>query len=148
MPTSTSTVVDLEDDYGFVEDDDPYTNEGTSDTTLASSDEPVRTPVPVESTIPGAVTGEVPDDVMAAIFDHAAETTGRPAGRFTVAQAEAVVWSDGSLGCPQPGVVYTQALVDGYLVVLEGEEVRLEYHASQDGGFVLCSPLRDRTVAP
>jgi hypothetical protein len=39
--------------------------------------------------------------------------------------AEPVVWSDGSIGCPEPGMMYTQALVEGYRIVLEvdGEEV-------------------------
>jgi hypothetical protein len=42
-----------------------------------------------------------------------------------VVLAEPVVWSDGSIGCPEPGVMYTQALVEGYRIVLavDGEEV-------------------------
>jgi hypothetical protein len=31
---------------------------------------------------------------------------------------EQVTWRNGSLGCPEPGMVYTQALVDGYRIVL------------------------------
>jgi hypothetical protein len=44
---------------------------------------------------------------------------------ITLVVAEPVVWSDGSLGCPEPGMMYTQALVEGYRIVLEvdGEEV-------------------------
>ena len=32
---------------------------------------------------------------------------------------EAVTWSDGSLGCPQPGEYYTQVLVPGYWIVFD-----------------------------
>ena len=35
-----------------------------------------------------------------------------------VISAEEVTWPDGSLGCPEPGMSYTQALVDGSKVVL------------------------------
>ena len=37
-----------------------------------------------------------------------------------VLSAEAVTWSDGSLGCPEPGMMYTQALVPGYRVQIRG----------------------------
>jgi hypothetical protein len=37
----------------------------------------------------------------------------------TVISAEAVTFPDGSLGCPEPGMAYTQALVDGYKIVAE-----------------------------
>jgi hypothetical protein len=56
--------------------------------------------------------------------------------------AEAVTWSDGSLGCPQPGMAYTQALVPGYRVRLRGPEGEMDYHASTRGALVLCPPGR------
>lgn len=42
-----------------------------------------------------------------------------------VVTAEFVTWSDGSLGCPEPDMMYTQALVEGYRIVLDvaGDEV-------------------------
>ena len=46
----------------------------------------------------------------------------------TVVDARAVTWPDGSLGCPEPGMMYTQVLVDGTLVVLEAGGSRYEYH--------------------
>jgi hypothetical protein len=50
----------------------------------------------------------------------------------------AVTWPDGSLGCPQPGVNYTMALVPGYRIRVRAGERVLDYHASQRGYFVLC----------
>jgi hypothetical protein len=45
-----------------------------------------------------------------------------------VVEALAVTWPDGGLGCPQPGMAYTQVQVDGALVVLEAGGRRYEYH--------------------
>lgn len=57
-----------------------------------------------------------------------------------VVVAERVTWPDGSLGCPQPGRFYTQALVEGFRVVLgTGGRTRVYvYHAGSDGAAFLC----------
>ena len=41
------------------------------------------------------------------------------AGEPTLMRAERVEWNDGSLGCPEPGIAYTQAIVPGYNFVYE-----------------------------
>jgi hypothetical protein len=75
--------------------------------------------------------------VQAARAD-AARRTGQPAAAFELISAESVTWSDGSLGCPQPDVLYTQALVPGYRIVLRGPSEEMDYHASARGALVLC----------
>ena len=55
-------------------------------------------------------------------------------------QVQALNWPDGSLGCPQPGRLYTQALVRGYLVVFTERGAVLRYHASARGAWLLCPP--------
>lgn len=87
---------------------------------------------------PPATTGEVPASILDAILADAAT---RSDGPFVVVRAQAVTWSDGSLGCPEPGMNYTQALVDGYWVVLEGDSQTLDYRASANGSFKLCPAL-------
>lgn len=54
--------------------------------------------------------------------------------------AERVTWSDGSLGCPRPGEMYTQTLVDGSKVILgtDGRSQVYVYHAGADGQPFLC----------
>ena len=49
-----------------------------------------------------------------------------------------VTWRDGSIGCPEPGMNYTQALVPGIRVVLELDGVRYEYHAGGARSIFLC----------
>lgn len=63
-----------------------------------------------------------------------------------VVSAEQVTWSDGSLGCPAPGMQYTQALVPGYRVILRGGGQMLKYHAAANGNPVLCPP--ERAIEP
>lgn len=49
-----------------------------------------------------------------------------------------VVWSDGSVGCPQPGMMYAQALVPGRLLVLKVGDELASYH-SAGAGFSYCA---------
>lgn len=60
----------------------------------------------------------------------AAERTGVDMGDIEVIEAEEVTWSDGAIGCPDPGESYTQALVEGYRIVLEADGQQLHYHAA------------------
>lgn len=56
-----------------------------------------------------------------------------------VLKAEEITWSDGSLGCPKPGVSYTQALVDGFQVILFADGRAYDYHAGSDAKPFICS---------
>lgn len=112
-----------------------------SDEPPTSSERPTRTdadpqPIPSESS-PGIV-GEVPADILDAIVADATDRTDVGADAIEVVRAEAVTWSDGSLDCPEPGMLYTQALVDGYHVVLDAAGTALDYRATTAGSFRLC----------
>lgn len=63
---------------------------------------------------------------------------GEKESAIEVISAEGVTWSDGSLGCPQPGMMYTQALVEGSRVVLSHGERFYDYHAGTDDQSFLC----------
>ena len=86
------------------------------------------------------------DDLVQAARADAARRTGLAADALVLVSAESVTWSDGSLGCPQPDVLYTQALVPGYHIVLRGPGGEMDYHASARGALVLCPA--GRGVAP
>ena len=75
--------------------------------------------------------------VQAALAD-ASRRTGSPIPALQVLSATAVTWRDGSLGCPQPGMVYTQALVPGYRVRIRAAGGDLDYHAAQRGAVTHC----------
>lgn len=77
------------------------------------------------------------EEVEAAIAD-AAQRFGVPEDAVAVAGALDVVWADGSLGCPEEGMAYTQALVDGYLLTLEVDGRRIAYHGEDGRPPFLC----------
>ena len=60
-----------------------------------------------------------------------AQRLGLPADSFQLTRAEAVEWPDSSLGCPQPGFMYSQIVTAGYLIVLESNGKAYEYHADR-----------------
>jgi hypothetical protein len=82
--------------------------------------------------------GEVPPDLFESVLSDLLTRTGGARADVEVLKAEQVVWNDGSMGCAQPGMMYTQARVNGYQVIfsLAGEEY--DYHMSATGVFVLC----------
>lgn len=92
-----------------------------------------------------AVTGEVPEDLLDKIYVDLEQNVGADRSAFTLVRGEAVQWSDGSLGCPEPGQMYTQAVVGGFHVVIEYAGKQYDYRSSERGYFVLCSdPLMQK----
>ena len=79
--------------------------------------------------------GAQPQDLSAEIefaLSDAASTSGVAQDEIRVLLAEHVTWNDGALGCPEPGGMYTQALVDGYRILLSVDGEEWAYHG-QDG---------------
>lgn len=97
-----------------------------------------RLPERVPSVDDNSVLGEVPDELLAAILSDLAASIDVEGPDIEVLDSEAVVWSDGSLGCPQPGEVYPQSPVSGYRVLLRARGQRYDYRASASGYFKLC----------
>src|SRR5439155_25200469 len=63
--------------------------------------------------------GQVLPTILEPILKEAAALAKVDRKRLVIVRAESVVWNDGSLGCPEAGMMYTQALVNGYWVVLD-----------------------------
>lgn len=95
-----------------------------------------------------APTGEVPEAVMAEVVADAAARSGVPADQIVILRAESLIFPDGSLGCPQPDVVYTQAPVPGYRVVLDAGGREHDYRVPEGGRFVLCERLGPAGLSP
>lgn len=85
-------------------------------------------------------TASMPRAVRRAVVADAARRFEVAESAVVLASAETVTWSDGSLGCPQPGYSYTQALVPGFRVSATTPEGRLIYHADGNGNVVTCGP--------
>ena len=62
-----------------------------------------------------------------------------PADEIELVKFREVVWPDSSLGCPKPGLLYTQVLSPGYRIVLRARGRRYEYHGARGGKPFLCA---------
>ena len=51
---------------------------------------------------------------------------------------ENVTWPNGALGCPKPGMMYTQALQPGYRIVLRAAGNTWSYHGRRGGAPGRC----------
>ena len=96
----------------------------------------VATPV-----TPGRAQTRPPSPMDYALKD-AAHLTGIAASKLKVTASERVTWLDGSLGCPDPALMYTQELVPGFRIRIEAGSRMLDYHADVRGTLILCPPER------
>jgi hypothetical protein len=78
-------------------------------------------------------TASVPKAIRRAVVADAAKRFNVAESAVVLARAEQVTWSDGSLGCAEPGRVYTQNLVPGYLIVAKTAVGELAYHTDARG---------------
>lgn len=93
---------------------------------------------------PAAVRSMLP-----VILADASRRSGSAVEHLRIASVQAVTWSDGALGCPQPGRMYTQALVPGWRIEVAAPAVAaLLYRASQRGGWVWCTADRATPALP
>jgi hypothetical protein len=89
-------------------------------------DEPTAAAPASEETSMGV--DPVLEGVVAQAVQDLAARAGIDPGEITVVSAEPVVWPDGSLGCPQPGMRYIQVPEDGALIQLEAAGRSYRYH--------------------
>lgn len=122
---------------------------GAPDEDVATPETPDEAEDPMEDDADGRVAADLDAEVDQAVAD-AAETAGVSDEDIEVVAAEHVTWSDGAIGCPEPDGMYTQALVEGYRILLRvaGEEVA--YHGADGQPPFRCDdpmePVEDDTM--
>ena len=94
--------------------------------------------LPPQETTPVATRALRPTVGELAVADLAKQL-GIATESITVRSVEAVEWSDASLGCPEPGMMYAQVITPGYRIVLEANGQSYEYHTGS-GTIVRCTP--------
>ncbi len=60
--------------------------------------------------------------------------------QITVVSATSTEWPDSSLGCPQPGMAYSQIVTPGFRIVLRQGQKQYDYHTDASATIVLCTP--------
>lgn len=86
------------------------------------------------------------EQAVDAALQDLAERSGLSVEAISVVAARQVTWSNGALGCPEEGMMYTQALVEGFYIRLSDGEKEYAYHAGRDGQPFYCPA--DRSKAP
>lgn len=119
-------------------------------TSCTGTDIPGGPVPPQDHDPPGQHEQQEADDArIPAAIDDAARRTGTDPASVEVIHFGAVTWPDGSIGCPEDGMAYTQALVDGYRLLLQADGSELSYHAADQDDFFYCphpeEPLEDPT---
>lgn len=144
---------------------DDTTADDTTDATV-TSDVPLAT-AKTAKTSPGAVDAEYGGDPMSSdrtVFEEGDIDVGLTpfiddavadlADRLDIDIDEIepvtgvlVVWSDSSLGCPEPGMVYAQVVGDGSVIELRVDDRYYRYHTGGAAELFLCEqPWTDAIV--
>jgi hypothetical protein len=94
------------------------------------------TPIPTTPAAPNLQT------LIAKAKDDLAQRLSISVDQINGVEAKAVIWSNSSLGCPQPGMLYAEVLTPGYLILLNANGQDYEYHAGKGSDIFLCeNPL-------
>lgn len=104
-------------------------------------DDSTPEPAPVDEEPP--TQGRDPEELIpglpsAVAATDLAERLGVDVSDLTVSAVESVVWPDGSIGCPEPGMSYTQALVPGVRVIIEHDGSLYHYHGTSEDSLFFC----------
>jgi hypothetical protein len=123
----------------------------SGDGATAGSSPPSRTGSPGSDTggtasVTPSTSGSanLPDDLrtrptVAAAIADLAQRQGVDPAQVVIASWSPVTWNDGSLGCPQEGMGYTQVQVDGELLLLRVDTAQFQYHARGGAPFAYCA---------
>ncbi len=111
-----------------------------ADVSLVPSEEvsePEQEPVPMPMNLNGQIA-EAKRDL--------AKRLDVPPESVALSGAQQVTWRSGALGCPKPGMNYTEALVPGSVIYLQVDNVTHAYHAKFAGKPFYCP--RERVEPP
>ena len=103
---------------------------------------PTEQPAPTSTTsTTGGPTPPLDPALRAAVESAKADLAGRqsvPIDSIGVVEVRSVVWPDGALGCPKPGMAYPQVQVEGLLIRLSIGDRIFEYHSGGGKPPFLC----------
>ena len=110
--------------------------------------EPLSTDIPAQPTQQGDATQMNPvlptpsisgmESFIEKAKEDLAQRLSIPVTQINLIEATAVTWPDGSMGCPQPDMAYTQVQVDGLLIRLGVDDRVYEYHSGGNRAPFLC----------
>ncbi len=91
--------------------------------------------------VPADMAMQVPGPSQEAAIKQLAKNLAIAESDVKLVSSAAVVWPDGCLGVALEGVMCSQIVTPGYLIVLEAAGRQYEYHTNQDASTVMPSTL-------
>jgi hypothetical protein len=98
---------------------------------------PTSPPAPTGITAQPPFDSELEPSVQQA-RDDLAQRRGLAPDAIEVVEVRSVVWPDGGLGCPVPGMEYPQVQVEGLLIRLRAAGQTFDYHSGANRPPRLC----------
>ena len=108
------------------------------DTVSESPPSPESSPAKTPTSEKPTPTGPPPTEAVQEAVADLVGLLGIGASDIEVVLDEEVTWRDGSIGCAEPGKMYTQAVVAGRRVVLSARGMQYEYHSGGPRGLFHC----------
>jgi hypothetical protein len=108
-------------------------------------------PITVKEEVEVMPTISVPSSLQKLVdqaVHNLAERLDIDAEQIEVVEARAVVWPDGSLDCPQPGMAYIQVLQEGVLIRLRVGKRVYNYHGGGGRAPFFCENPKGVAPAP
>jgi hypothetical protein len=99
-------------------------------------------PSPTAGSPGPAVSTTVPPEAVPVVERAKQEAAARasvPVSQIQVISIARVAWPDSSLGCPQPGQMYSQIVTPGYKIILQAGNATVEYHTDLTQRVVACA---------
>jgi hypothetical protein len=107
---------------------------------VPASARPSRLPDATTSGSPGPF--ELPASIVDPVVAEVAHLAGVPADQVVVKSAESLTFPDGGLGCPLPGMVYTQVQVEGFKIIAEVSGKTYDFRGTGPTAFRQCTTPR------
>lgn len=90
---------------------------------------------------PSASTGpmDLPASIVDPVVGEIARLAGVPVDQVIVISAESMIFPDGGLGCPVPGMNYIQVQVEGFKLVAEAGGAKYDFRGTGPDSFRRCT---------
>lgn len=81
-----------------------------------------------------------PGSLVQIAQNQAASLLGTTADRLTLTASFSTEWPDSSLGCPQPGMAYSQIVTPGWVLTFDTDDgaTELDVHTDDGSRAVIC----------
>lgn len=90
---------------------------------------------------------ELSDRIASAVITDLSKQTGIPTKNLKITRSSRQTWSNGCLGISKPGEICTQALVEGWRIVVSGNNRTWVYRSNRNGRILrLESPKKSTSI--